>query len=516
MADSDLHSPLLNEEQQNGIRGDGGPGKAIDTPPITTFQQFSKESWIETMKLWAIAAPAIITTVLQYSIGFVTQIFAGHLGTLELASCTIANAVIGGLAYGMMMGMGSALETLCGQAFGAGQRHMLGVYMQRSWIILFVTALILLPVYIFATPILKLLGQTDDVSDLAGEFAIWILPQLFAYVFNFPMQKFLQSQSKVMAMAWISLGVLILHIFLSWLCVYALGLGLAGAAISLDVSWWLIVLGQLGYIVFFCRGVWTGLSWLALKDLWAFVRLSLASAVMLCLEYWYMMPLTLLTGHLKNAEISLDAISICLNLSCWEAMIFIGFNAAISVRVSNELGAGRPRAAKFAVIIVVVTALLIGIAAMVVILITKGRFAVIFTDSKAVMKAVSGMTLLLSVTMVLNSVQPVLSGVAVGGGWQALIAYINIGCYYGFGVPLGLLLGYKLDLGIKGIWSGMVGGPTLQTIILLGITYFTNWNREAAEAKERLRFWGGADEVLKDGAVNGNENGERKDQPLDV
>ncbi|CAD5167169.1 unnamed protein product [Musa acuminata subsp. malaccensis] len=31
--------------------------------------------------------------------------------------------------------MGSDLETLCGQAVGAGQLHILGIYMQRSWII---------------------------------------------------------------------------------------------------------------------------------------------------------------------------------------------------------------------------------------------------------------------------------------------------------------------------------------------------------------------------------------------
>lgn len=32
--------------------------------------------------------------------------------------------------------MASALETLCGQAYGAKQYHMLGIYLQRSWIIL--------------------------------------------------------------------------------------------------------------------------------------------------------------------------------------------------------------------------------------------------------------------------------------------------------------------------------------------------------------------------------------------
>lgn len=66
--------------------------------------------------------------------------------------------------------MGSALETLCGQAYGAGQSTMLGVYMQRSWVILFVTALILLPLYIWSPPILRLAGQTAEISDAAGQF----------------------------------------------------------------------------------------------------------------------------------------------------------------------------------------------------------------------------------------------------------------------------------------------------------------------------------------------------------
>ena len=40
------------------------------------------------------------------------------------------------------------------------------------------------------------------------------------------------------------------------------------------------------------------------------------------------------------------------------------------------------------------------------------------------------------------------SGVAIGGGWQGLVAYINLGCYYIFGLPLGYLLGYKFNYGV--------------------------------------------------------------------
>lgn len=43
----------------------------------------------------------------------------------------------------------------------------------------------------------------------------------------------------------------------------------------------------------------------------------------------------------------------------------------------------------------------------------------------------------------------VVEGVAVGCGWQTLVAYINVGCYYAVGVPLGSLLGFYFKLGVK-------------------------------------------------------------------
>ena len=37
----------------------------------------------------------------------------------------------------------------------------------------------------------------------------------------------------------------------------------------------------------------------------------------------------------------------------------------------------------------------------------------------------------------------------MGGGWQAMVAYINLGCYYVFGLPLGFLLGYLVHWGVE-------------------------------------------------------------------
>ena len=51
-------------------------------------------------------------------------------------------------------------------------------------------------------------------------------------------------------------------------------------------------------------------------------------------------------------------------------------------------------------------------------------------------------------------------GVAVGGGWQAMVAYINLGCYYILGIPLGYLLGYKAKLGVQVNFSLHGTSPT--------------------------------------------------------
>ncbi|CAL1410966.1 unnamed protein product [Linum trigynum] len=447
----------------------------------------------ESRTLWKIAGPAIFTSISQYSLGALTQTFAGFVGELELAAVSVENSVVAGLAFGVMLGMGSALETLCGQAYGAGQIRMLGIYMQRSWVILLATACLLVPVYVWSPPILAFFGETSEISTAAGEFAIWMLPQLFAYALNFPIQKFLQAQSKVMVMAWISAVVLVLHAFFSWLLILKLGWGLVGAALVLNASWWIIVIAQLGYI--FVTGsdeAWNGFSWLAFSDLWGFVKLSLASAVMLCLEFWYLMVLVVITGRLPDPLIPVDAISICMNLNGWDAMIAIGFNAAISVRVSNELGAGKARAAKVSVVVVSATSMAIGVVCMIVVFAARGSFPELFTSSAAVAEETRRLAGLLAFTVLLNSLQPVLSGVAIGAGWQSLVAYINIGCYYIVGLPAGILLGFTFGFGVEGIWSGMIAGIVLQTMILVVITAITDWESEAAKAEGRVKRWGGS------------------------
>ncbi len=80
------------------------------------------------------------------------------------------------------------------------------------------------------------------------------------------------------------------------------------------------------------------------------------------------------------------------------------------MRVSNELGAGNARTAKFAVVVVSITSIAIGVVCMAVVYATRDYFPYLFTSSEAVAEETTKLAVLLGITVLLNSLQPVLSG----------------------------------------------------------------------------------------------------------
>jgi MATE family multidrug resistance protein len=57
----------------------------------------------ESKKLWEIVGPAMFMRLVLYSLNIISQAFAGHIGDLELAAFSIANTVISGLSFGLLV-----------------------------------------------------------------------------------------------------------------------------------------------------------------------------------------------------------------------------------------------------------------------------------------------------------------------------------------------------------------------------------------------------------------------------
>lgn len=461
----DSDTPLLEaaanhgEEETNG----GWWSKVLDVEEVKNQLLFS--------------LPMILTNVFYYSITLVSVMIAGHLGELELAGATLANswAVVTGIA--LMVGLSGALETLCGQGFGAKVYRMLGIYLQSSCIISFLFSCIVTIIWLYTEHILILLHQSSDIAKTAALYIKFLIPGVFAYGFLQNILRFLQTQSILWPLVLFSGFPLVLNAGIAYALVYWTALGFKGAPIAASISLWLSFLMLAIYVAYSqqFKQTWEGFSLESFRYILPNLKLALPSAAMVCLEYWAFEVLVLLAGLLRNSETTTSLIAMCVNTEAITFMFAYGLSAAASTRVSNELGAGNTNRAKNAMSVSVKLSFLLAVVVVLALALGHNLWASFFSSSSNIIKEFASMTPFLAASIFIDSVQGVLSGVARGCGWQHLVVYVNLSMFYIIGVPIGCVLGFKTQLQAKGLWIGLICGLFCQAIALMLITLRTRW-----------------------------------------
>ncbi|XP_031477788.1 protein DETOXIFICATION 12-like [Nymphaea colorata] len=436
----------------------------------------------------AIALPLVLVNMFQFLLQVVSLMMVGHLGSLSLSSAAIASSLCNVTGYIILLGMASALETLCGQAYGAEQYQKLGLYTQKAIIALLVVCIPITILWFYMEKLLILIGQESDISHEAGKYAVCLLPGLFGAALLQPMVKFLQSQSLVLPLLGASAFTLCFHVPVCWILLFKSSVGYVGAAVAVSLSYWVNVAALALYIKFApaCRKTSTGFSREAITGIHNFLGLALLSAVMICLEYWSFELLVLVSGLLPDPELEASVLSICIYSMYLVYSIPYGLGAAASTRVSNELGAGCPRTARLAVFVAVLLAVIDGSVISTSIYAIRYLLGHAYSSDEEVIQYVVKMAPLVSVSAFMDAIQGVLSGVVRGCGRQDLGAYVNLGAFYLLGVPVACVLGFYFHFGAIGLWIGILSGSTAQAILLSLITGFANWERQAENARDRM------------------------------
>ncbi|KAE9450958.1 hypothetical protein C3L33_17131, partial [Rhododendron williamsianum] len=175
-----------------------------------------------------------------------------------------------------------------------------------------------------------------------------------------------------------------------------------------------------------------------------------------------------------------SVLSVSLN-TCWMVyMISVGLGGAISTRVSNEMGAGRPQGARLALCVMVVVAVVEGAVVGAGTILVRHVWGRLYSNEEEVISYVAKMMPLLALSDFLDGFQCVLSGAARGCGWQNLCAFINLGAYYVVAIPSAVLFAFVFHIGGMGLWMGIICGLSVQVIALVTVNLFTDWELEAS------------------------------------
>ncbi|KAK8651864.1 hypothetical protein V6N13_141443 [Hibiscus sabdariffa] len=366
-----MASPL-NVEAANGCSSQGTSGRCWKN--VMDFG----EAKIQIL----FAVPVVLSNVFYSSITMVSVMFAGHLGEVELAASTLANSWAAVTGFVFMIGLSGALETLCGQGFGAGMYKMLGIYLQASCIISFFFSIIISILWFYTEPILVLLHQDPEISKTAALYIKYLIPGLFAFGFLQNIMRFLQTQSIVKPLVVFSVIPLGIHFGIVYSLVNKTSLGFKGAPMAASISIWISFLLLAMYVVFTNKfnNTWQGLSSESFHCIKLNLKLALPSAAMYCV-----------------------------NTETIAYMITYGLSAAASTRVSNELGAGNPNKAKHAMIVTLKLSVLLALAVALILAFGHGIWIGFFSNSHLIIQKFAEMTPLLIVSIVIDAIQGILS-----------------------------------------------------------------------------------------------------------
>ncbi|XP_061961219.1 protein DETOXIFICATION 49-like [Populus nigra] len=179
-----------------------------------------------------IALPMILTGLLLYSRSMISMLFLGRLGELALAGGSLAIGFANITGYSILSGLSMGMEPICGQAFGAKRYKLLGITLQRTILLLFLTSISIAFLWFNMKKILLFCGQEDDIATEAQFYTLYSLPDLIHQSILHPLRIYLRTQSITLPLTFCAALSILLHIPINYLLVSVLNLGIKGVALS--------------------------------------------------------------------------------------------------------------------------------------------------------------------------------------------------------------------------------------------------------------------------------------------
>ncbi|KAM1439985.1 hypothetical protein COP2_013580 [Malus domestica] len=152
------------EEQAGGLQSPLIPVPDQERDLQTRTGHLCRDKIVNEVKKRLLLAGPLVSS------NFLLCIYVGHLGELALSGASIATSFASVTGMTLMIGMGSALDTFCGQSYRTKQYRMLAIHLQRAMVVLLLVSTPPAFIWYNAGNILEFLGQDPEISASAGEY----------------------------------------------------------------------------------------------------------------------------------------------------------------------------------------------------------------------------------------------------------------------------------------------------------------------------------------------------------
>lgn len=441
-------------------------GSEEDITKVTDYSQ-------EFVQVLRKSLPLALTLLLQNLISSVSLFFVGRLGSLVLGSVTLANVIFNATTV-VFLGLATCLDTLCPQAFGAGNYSLVGLYFQRCVAISAVVSIPISSVWIFSRPLLNLVSKDPDLINISSQYLKCMVGCIPGYIVFECGKKYMQAQGDFHT----AQTVLFIGFPFSILANYAFilnsPLGYLGAPLASSLTFTLM--GAIMVCAMLrSRRCWHVFQWKNVMRGWEpLIRLAVPGIIMIEAEFLAFESLTVLAARFETTELAAQAVATSIQSISFQ--IPFAVSIAASNRISTHVGRGKIRDCQIAT---KATLFYMGpaVSTLNFVGLLSGRYFVasLFTSDPSVVRRAAKLLFVIAVNQIWDVYNVLGAGCLRAQGRQSVGGYLNLVAYYVFGMPLAVYLGFGLDWQAFGFWVGLGFGIFTLAIGEIYCIYISDW-----------------------------------------
>lgn len=417
-----------------------------------------------------LAVPVVVVQVGLMLMGVVDIMVVGRVSANALAAVALGHvSVMTVVSFGI--GTLMVVDPLVSQAIGARDRLAVRRTFQRC---LFMAVLIAGPAILLLIPIepvLIFLRQPEETVPIAAGYVHRCLPGLLPFFGFIVMRQTLQAMERMRPIVITIAAANVLNLILDLGLVYGRwgfpALGPFGSAWATTISRLTLFVG----LAFAARREIAPLvsrfdrEAVKLRPLLRTFKLGIPIGIQILLEFTSFSVIALLMGGM--GAVTMAAHQVAINLASLTFMVPLGVSAASAIRVGHAVGRkdrdGVRRAAS--------AGLLCGAGFMtctaVLFLSFPRLLASAYTSELEVVALAAALIPIAGVFQIFDGLMIVSAGVLRGLGDTRAPMLINLFGFWLIGIPVSLMLAFRLGLGPEGLWWGFVAGLVVVATMLL-------------------------------------------------
>jgi MATE family multidrug resistance protein len=418
-----------------------------------------------------LAVPVIIGQLGLIMMGVVDSLMVGELGADYLAAAALANHIVI-LILIVGLGVSMAVTPLVAISIGGGKRDEAQNLFKQSLVVNFAFGIIMTILILISSELIPYLNQPPLVTKYASSYTKILAISIIPWMIYQSYKQFIEGLSITHPPMVVTIIANIVNVFVNWLLIFGnFGfpkLELDGAGIATSASRIFMVIVMIIYVnrskrfqEFDVSLIVRSFNNSVIKRI---LRLGLPSGFQYFFEVGAFSFTVVMVGWLGAK--SLAAHQIAINLASISFMAVTGISAAGGIRVGNAVGKGDIKETRKAGFSAVILGASIMFCAGLIFVTLRNYLPSLYISDQDVISIASSLLVIAALFQLSDGTQAVGIGILRGLTDVKAPTLITFIAYWIIGLPVGYILGFIFELGVQGVWIGLLIGLTVSALML--------------------------------------------------